>query len=84
MHLKAKADGKLPESELALIQKIIETINHLTKTVDQVMNFARPAQLAPRPHDLNQIVRDVLQLAVHAGGGLLVLLAATALSVYKP
>jgi signal transduction histidine kinase len=63
MHLKAKADGKLPQSELALIQKIIETINHLTRTVDQVMNFARPAHLAPRPHDLNQIVRDVLQLA---------------------
>ncbi len=63
MHLKAKADGKLPESELALIQKIIETINHLTKTVEQVMNFARPAHLATRPHDLNQIVRDVLHLA---------------------
>lgn len=62
MHLKTKAATKLPESELALIEKIIETINHLAKTVDQVMTFARPVQLAPGRHDLNQIARDVLQL----------------------
>lgn len=63
MHLKSKAGSKLPESELALIDKIIKTINHLTRTVEQVMSFARPVQLVPRPHDLNQIIRDVLQLA---------------------
>jgi two-component system sensor histidine kinase HydH len=63
MHLKTKAGSKLPESELALIEKIIKTINHLTQTVEQVLTFARPVQLVPRPHDLNQIIRDVLQLA---------------------
>ena len=63
MHLKEQVGDKLPEDELSIIEKIIKSINHLTRTVDQVMNFARPAQLAPRPLDLNQILRDVLQLA---------------------
>jgi signal transduction histidine kinase len=62
MHLKAQVGNKLAEDELSIIEKIIKTINHLTRTVDQVMNFARPAQLVPRPLDLNQVLRDVLQL----------------------
>jgi two-component system, NtrC family, sensor histidine kinase HydH len=63
MHLKEQVGNRLPADELAILEKIIKTINHLTRTVDQVMNFARPAQLAPRPLDLNQVLRDVLQLA---------------------
>jgi signal transduction histidine kinase len=63
MHLKSKVGDKLPESELTLVDKIIETINHLTKTVEQVTEFARPVRLARRSLDLNLIVRDVLQLA---------------------
>jgi nitrogen fixation/metabolism regulation signal transduction histidine kinase len=63
MHLKEKAGSKLPETEQRLIEKIIDTINHLTTTVDQVMNFARPARLSQRRLDLNLIVREVLQLA---------------------
>src|SRR6267378_7174859 len=63
MHLKSKVVTHLPESEAVLIDKIIDTINHLTKTVEQVMKFASPVQLTLRPLDLNQVVRDVLQLA---------------------
>jgi signal transduction histidine kinase len=63
MHLKEKAGRRLPDTERELIEKIIDTINHLTTTVDQVMNFARPARLAQRRLDLNLIVREVLQLA---------------------
>jgi PAS domain S-box-containing protein len=62
MHLRSKAAASLPESELALVDKIIATVNHLTDTVEQVLNFARPVQLAPRAADLNLIVADVLQL----------------------
>ncbi|HEX8179635.1 MAG TPA: response regulator [Pyrinomonadaceae bacterium] len=62
MHLRGKAAGKLAENEFALIDKIIETINHLTNTVEQVLSFARPVQLSPRRTDLNHIVQDVLQL----------------------
>ncbi|HEV2861063.1 MAG TPA: ATP-binding protein [Pyrinomonadaceae bacterium] len=62
MHLRNKAAGKLSESELTVIDKIVNTINHLTATVNQVLDYARPVQLSPRPVDLNQVVSDVLQL----------------------
>ena len=62
MHLRGKVAGKLAESELGLIDKIVNTINHLTDTVNQVVDFARPVSLRPRPADLNRVVGDVLQL----------------------
>ena len=63
MHLKTKAAGKLAEGDLVLVDKIVETINHLTGTVEQVLNYARPVSITPRPGDLNRVVSDVLQLA---------------------
>ena len=62
MHLRSKAEGKLAEGELALVDKIVGTINHLTDTVEQVLDFARPIRIAPRPADVNRVVADVLQL----------------------
>ena len=62
MHLKGKAADKLSEGELAIIDKIVNTINHLTDTVNQVLDFARPINISPRPVDLNRVVTDVLQL----------------------
>ncbi len=62
MHLRGKAAGKLAESEVALVDKLVETINHLTNTVEHVLDFARPVRLSPRPLDLNSVVADVLQL----------------------
>ena len=62
LHLKAKVAGSLPDSEIHLIDKIVETINHLTSTTEQILSFARPANLALRPVDLNQVIGDVLQL----------------------
>ena len=41
LHLKGKVAGKLPPGEIALIDKIIDGINHLSDTVEQVLNFAR-------------------------------------------
>jgi signal transduction histidine kinase len=61
-HLKTKAAGKLPDKDAQLIDKIIATINHLSNTTEQILNFARPVTLAPRRIDLNGIVPDVLQL----------------------
>jgi two-component system sensor histidine kinase HydH len=63
MHLRGKAADKLAESETALLDKIIDTVNHLTGTCEQVLDFARPLALAPRPADLNRVVADVLHLA---------------------
>lgn len=62
MHLKSKAADKLSDGELLLIDKIVETINSLTKTVNQVLNYARPINLNPQLIDLNLVVADVLQL----------------------
>lgn len=61
-HLKGKIAGKLPESDAVLIDKIIDTINNLTATTEQILNFARPVTLAPRKVDLNGVARDVIQL----------------------
>ncbi|MCA1565331.1 MAG: PAS domain S-box protein [Acidobacteria bacterium] len=62
MHLKSKLTGKLPESELVLCDRIISSVNHLVGTTEQIMSFARPVTVAPRPADLNQVVKKVFQL----------------------
>ncbi|MEN3328441.1 MAG: two-component system, NtrC family, sensor histidine kinase HydH [Acidobacteriota bacterium] len=61
-HLKGKIDGKLPNGDAQLIDKIIDTINNLTATTEQILNFARPVTLAPRKVDLNEVARDATQL----------------------
>jgi signal transduction histidine kinase len=62
MHLRGKAAGRLADGELALLDKIVDSINHLNETVGQVLDFARPVRLSPRTLDLNRLVPAVLQL----------------------
>jgi signal transduction histidine kinase len=62
VHLKDKVSDKLPASEVQLIDKIIDTINQLTKTTEQILNFARPVQLTRRRVALDKVIGDVLQL----------------------
>ncbi|HYP25671.1 MAG TPA: ATP-binding protein [Blastocatellia bacterium] len=62
LHLKGKVTDKLAPSEMALIDKIIGGINHLSDTVDQVLNFARRITLSPRRLDLSGLVNEALQL----------------------
>lgn len=62
VHLKGKLDGKLTNGDAQLIDKIIETINHLTATTEQILNYARPVTLAPKQVDLNEVAKDVVQL----------------------
>jgi signal transduction histidine kinase len=61
-HLKGKLDGKVPPSDVQLVDKIISTINHLTATTEQILNYARPVTLALKTVDLNDVARDVIQL----------------------
>ena len=61
-HLKSKLDGKGQNGEVQLVNKIIDTINNLTATTEQILNFARPVTLAPKRLDLNGVVQDVFQL----------------------
>ena len=62
MHMKSKLADRMSETELQLADRIIETINHLSQTVEQIVNFARPLSLARRPVDLNRVVSDLLEL----------------------
>jgi two-component system NtrC family sensor kinase len=61
LHLKSKID-KSSESEAALIDKIVETINHLIGTVERILGFARPVNITLRSANLNQIIHNVLEL----------------------
>jgi signal transduction histidine kinase len=61
-HLKSKLDGKAQNGESQLVDKIIDTINNLTATTEQILNFARPVTLAPKRLDLNGVAQDVVQL----------------------
>lgn len=62
VHLKGKVEGQISTADAQLIDKIIETINHLTATTEQILNYARPVTLAPRRVDLNEVAKDVVQL----------------------
>ncbi len=62
MHMKTKLADRMSAAELELADTIIETIHHLSKTVEQIVNFARPLSLERRAVDLNRVVTDVLQL----------------------
>jgi signal transduction histidine kinase len=62
MHLRSKVAGKLAEDEVQLIDSIIETVNQLTSTTEQILDFARPVTLALQRAELNRVVCAVLQL----------------------
>jgi len=61
LHLKGKATN-FSESETYLVDKIVETINHLINRVEQIMGYARPVSLTLRPGNVSQFVKDILDL----------------------
>lgn len=61
LHLKSKA-ANFSENEIYLVDKIVDTINHLNSRVEQILGFARPVNLSVRSENLNQIIDDVLDL----------------------
>jgi signal transduction histidine kinase len=61
LHLKNKATN-FSESEAYLVDKIVDTINHLNSRVEQILGFARPVKLDLRRGNLSQMVNDVLEL----------------------
>jgi PAS domain S-box-containing protein len=62
LHLKSKVDGVVADKEMSLIDKIIGGVNHLSDTVDKVLNFTRPVMLTRNRVSLNHIVREALHL----------------------
>ena len=61
LHLKGKSDN-FSERQIYLVDKIVETINHLNSRVEQILGFARPVNLDLQPGNLNKIVNDLLEL----------------------
>ena len=61
LHLKSKAEN-FSESQTYLVDKIVETINHLNSRVEQILGFARPVSLNLQAGNLYQIVNDILEL----------------------
>ena len=62
LHLKSKAQN-FSENEIYLVDKIVDTINHLNSRVGQILGFARPVSFSVRSENLHVIINDVLDLA---------------------
>ena len=61
-HLKGELAGKLAADQVEIFDNIIDTINQLTSTTGQILDFARPVRLALKSVDLNSVVNAVLKL----------------------
>lgn len=70
-HLKEQLAGKIAPDQIEVFDNIIKTINQLTNTTEQILDFARPVKLALKPVALNSVVSAVLkllQLQISANG----------------
>lgn len=61
LHLKSKL-GDSAKNEIVLVDKIVDTINHLTDRVEQILGYARPPKLTLISKNLNQVINDILEL----------------------
>jgi PAS domain S-box-containing protein len=62
LHLKSKIEPGLAPSETTLVDKIVDTIDHLSETVERVLDFAHPIGQARHPVDLNRLVDDAIHM----------------------
>ena|ERR1700741_4822727 len=61
-HLKGDLAGTLTDNQAEVFDSLIDTINQLSSTTEQILDFARPVRLALRPVALNSVVSAVLKL----------------------
>jgi two-component system, NtrC family, sensor histidine kinase HydH len=61
LHLKSKATN-FSENETYLVDKIVDTINHLNSRVEEILGFARPVSLNLVAGNLTQMINDILEL----------------------
>ncbi len=62
LHLRHKLAERPGAGEIKLVDSIIDTIQHLSGTVEQIMSYARPLELSPREVSFNAVVNAVLPL----------------------
>jgi len=61
-HLKQQLEDKLADEQVEMFDNMIETINQLNSTTEQILDLARPIRLALKPVDLNIVVSAILKL----------------------
>src|SRR5262249_15821841 len=61
-HLKSKMAAGIAQNDAYLIDKIISTIDHMSDTVERVVDFAHPIEPGRRPIDINRLVEDSIQV----------------------
>jgi len=61
-HLQSKLAGTGRPAEVALVDKIINTLGRLSEIVERTLDFARPVTLSKRRLDINRIIADSLQV----------------------
>ncbi len=61
LHLKSKLSDSA-KGEVGLVDKIVDTINHLTERVEQILGFARPLKLTLTSGNLDRVINGVLEL----------------------
>lgn len=61
-HLKSKMAGSPRKSEIDLVNKIIQTLDHLSEIVERTLDFARPISLSRIRLDMNRIITESLQV----------------------
>ncbi|HEX8163637.1 MAG TPA: ATP-binding protein [Pyrinomonadaceae bacterium] len=62
MHLRGKIIDRLTPDEAGLCDKILQNIEHLSNTTEQILNVARPVNMDVQPRRVEPLVGDVLQL----------------------
>lgn len=62
MHLRGKIIDRLTADEAGLCDKILQNIDHLSNTTEQILNVARPLNLNVQQRRIEPLVGDVLQL----------------------
>jgi PAS domain S-box-containing protein len=62
MHLRGKIIDRISADEAGLCDKILQNIDHLSNTTEQILNVARPLNLSVQPRRIEPLVGDVLQL----------------------
>ncbi len=61
-HLKSKMAGSPRKTEIDLVNKIINTLDHLSEIVERTLDFARPITLSKIRLDINRILTESLQV----------------------
>lgn len=62
MHLRGKIIDRLTADEAALCDKVLQNIEHLSNTTEQILNVARPLNPVMQSRRIEPLISDVLQL----------------------